>query len=1008
MKRLFTLLFIVGTMLSASAQPLLVGHRGSYWGVENTAEAFINGAKIGYHYLECDVKVAKDGTHVLTHDDSSSRLGGSLTIASSTIDQLKAETYTQTRGGITYTGHICTLSEYLDICAEYSVKPVIELKWATGINSNDCSGIPNLIKVIEGKGFRNTCVILTSMKPCLEYIRRNYPDITLQFLTGQYWANHFDWCVEWGIDVDIESGYFNKETVDKYHEAGLKVNMWTANTAANYKTYGNYGCDFITTDYLDPAELPELDASITFPPNTVDYPNIQATTQDWFYTTTLLDKEPLLVPESVVANRALLNDGKWYVLTNNLASGSSSKIEIFDAKTGASIKTLDMTGVTGGDILIRDIAFTADGILLGCNQATVAYEGDGDSWKIYKWTSDDAKPEVYATIGDSKSLGNWVNAVAGISFAVSGRLNDLYVYAPTYSATATDRVYRLAGLKMTNGVASEAVYAFNDEAYNVQAWGLAPKIMVTPDSRNNVLISNCPATLQEFTFDWSGTRIPMIDYDIVADASIKNISFLRFGTRVYAHAASVADNMLTTTMYDATDSIGNLAIVSAKMLDRSAPEGYFTTAMELSDGCINLYTYSDDRGFSHHASQVEYAGSTTVADAEFKLELVWENSINTSTKPDHIDGSNAQQGGAANGLFYVNDCVDEKIYIFDKTGCLGSIPGGKGWGCALDDAGNIIVRNDKETGTDHSLIIYPAGATVDNPGTAITLDITVPLAGQTNFISASGDVLGTGGNIYMWPNKQEAINIIAMTDGKVTQYKKSQEISIAGSTAGIVIPINNNRENWIYQVRSNGYYTYNGGENVDLLAGRGTTTAPARNNTVGGEYFTLAGHKIFIHNSGTNYTGGFTIRDLTADQVITSVNPIGDMGYTTGGNYSVANWLFAEKIDDNSYYIYQYCPANGMAVYRFYNTKSAIEAIEANGSDNSLNVYPNPATTLINIQSNRELGELNIYTLTGAEVNVSATYVNTNAATIDISTLPKGIYLIHDNDSGTTAKFIKK
>ena len=114
-----------------------MGHRGSYWGVENTAEAFINGAKKGYHYLECDVKVTGDGVHVLTHDDSSSRLGGSLTIASSTLAQLKAETYTQTRGGVTYTGQICTLSEYLAICKEYNVKPVIELKWATGINSNE-------------------------------------------------------------------------------------------------------------------------------------------------------------------------------------------------------------------------------------------------------------------------------------------------------------------------------------------------------------------------------------------------------------------------------------------------------------------------------------------------------------------------------------------------------------------------------------------------------------------------------------------------------------------------------------------------------------------------------------------------------------------------------------------------------------------------------------------------------------------------------------------------------
>ena len=54
MKKFLILLSFVASVLTMAAQPLLVGHRGSYWGVENTAEAFINGAKKGYHYLECD------------------------------------------------------------------------------------------------------------------------------------------------------------------------------------------------------------------------------------------------------------------------------------------------------------------------------------------------------------------------------------------------------------------------------------------------------------------------------------------------------------------------------------------------------------------------------------------------------------------------------------------------------------------------------------------------------------------------------------------------------------------------------------------------------------------------------------------------------------------------------------------------------------------------------------------------------------------------------------------
>ncbi len=259
MKKLFSLFLTLSIAITATAaHPYLVGHRGSYWAVENTKEAFIQGATRGkYDYLECDVKVTKDKKFIVSHDDDLSRFSSStLTISGSNLADLQKVKLTQTRGSKTYTGYLCSLEEYLDICAEYNVLPVIELKWATGVNSNDQSNMPALVKVIESKGFRKTCIILTSMKPCLEYLHENYPDIKLQFLTGEYWNSHFDWCVTNGIDADIQAGtWLTETTVTKYHNAGLKVNMWTANSTSNYEKYRDMGCDFITTDYLEPSDF---------------------------------------------------------------------------------------------------------------------------------------------------------------------------------------------------------------------------------------------------------------------------------------------------------------------------------------------------------------------------------------------------------------------------------------------------------------------------------------------------------------------------------------------------------------------------------------------------------------------------------------------------------------------------------------------------------------------------------------------------------------------------------
>ncbi|MFI3240222.1 MAG: glycerophosphodiester phosphodiesterase family protein [Bacteroidales bacterium] len=261
MKKLSLLaFFVLLTIPSYAWKPIFVGHRGSYRGVANTAEAFRNGVNnYGYTGLECDVRVTSDGEYVIMHDETTTSLGGSLTVATSTLAELKAETLTQTRSSVTYTGEICTVAEYLDICIEKGAFPVIELKWTTGINNNDMSNFPGLMDLVIEKGILEEAIFLTSMQTSIEYIRTNYPTATCQFLTGEYWENHFDWCVEWNVMPSIESGNFDIYTVQKFRNVGLDVAMWTVNTETNYLTYGNAGVCMMTCDYLYANEMPELE-----------------------------------------------------------------------------------------------------------------------------------------------------------------------------------------------------------------------------------------------------------------------------------------------------------------------------------------------------------------------------------------------------------------------------------------------------------------------------------------------------------------------------------------------------------------------------------------------------------------------------------------------------------------------------------------------------------------------------------------------------------------------------
>ena len=260
MRNTILLLCLVCTITQAYAwKPQFAGHRGSYRGVENTEEAMMNGINhYGYTGLEIDVKTTSDGEYVCWHDDDLSRVGHNVTIPYTKFADMKDLTLTQTRGGVTYTAKILTVDRYLEICKENNVFPIIELKWAVGINSNDMSRFPGLYKLIEKHGLVEEARILTSMQPSLEYVRTNYPALQCQYLCYEVTQARYEWCKKWGINPSVQTGGLTKAMARKCHEAGMEVACWTVNSESSYKQHGELGCTTMTCDYLVPADMPEL------------------------------------------------------------------------------------------------------------------------------------------------------------------------------------------------------------------------------------------------------------------------------------------------------------------------------------------------------------------------------------------------------------------------------------------------------------------------------------------------------------------------------------------------------------------------------------------------------------------------------------------------------------------------------------------------------------------------------------------------------------------------------
>lgn len=598
-KTLFALLALTCILDAWAWKPIFIGHRGSYMGVMNTVEAYNNGVDhYGYQGLECDVRVTADGYYVISHDETTNAVGGNLTVANATLAELQAETYTQTRGGVTYTGHICTVAEYLDICVEKNVIPVVELKWTTGINNNDMSNFPGLAALIEEKGLTDKAIILTSMRNSLEYVRTNFPALKCQFLCNSNWSTYFDWIVQWGLMPSIEAGCLDKYTVKRFHDKGIEVAVWTVNSLANYKLYGEMGVAMITCDYLMPSEMPELE----------------------------------------------------------------------------------------------DI-------------------------------------------------------------------------------------------------------------------------------------------------DWDAIVEPQEPLEVVVDT---------------------------------------------------------------------LFSFTRDKG---------------------NLPANFPSGLDTDASPY----KSAQQAAISrDGVFFANNYTTSTLVILKPDGTISEAPGTSSHGICFDSAGNLIQRNDGVTKYPCSILIYPNG---DISATPIDVEFELDEEGQTNFISAIGDVMSEeGGYVYHYQNGRSYVSLVKIVNGELEDIETTDALSFAGSTAGVIYPIDNDPYHFIYQVRNQGYNLYDGSDKGKYITGSLNTTPPNSNSSVGGAYFVLDGHEMFLYTSGTNYNGGFTIRDMSADAApVATIPPMGAGGYSA--NPSVGSFFGVVPERGKSVIVYEYTMGNGYAAYRVHTPDfTAIDKIDIDDS----------------------------------------------------------------------------
>lgn len=380
-----------------------------------------------------------------------------------------------------------------------------------------------------------------------------------------------------------------------------------------------------------------------------------------------------------------------------------------------------------------------------------------------------------------------------------------------------------------------------------------------------------------------------------------------------------------------------------------------------------------------------------VVEPTFTIEKVWENTnVPAST-------NNGYQAVGWDGKIYMKDRLNATINVYTEPGAelyarLGSVVTGYAGDqpIAVDEAGNLIVRSGSISfdAPPTQISIFRKDET-----TPKVINFELPVTGRCDFISASGNIFSAeGGYVYFYCEKTKVVNRVKITNGAATAADVTVDVVGDNITAGntqnhVMVDIFGNL---VAHSRSNGVNA------INVLTNEcATFTLPSiKMGTLGGCSFELGGKEFWAYNVGTtNYNSEWNLYNMTDKQFLS-----GETLYAKDkvSQNSAANWLNVQVVDENTAYIYQFCPTVAVAVWKVTMQEVVLRDTENN---EDLLTDLNGSTTNVSVYRSLKAGmyntlclPFNVNDLTGTPLE-NATVWQYNGATVENEATNKEIFL---------------
>ena len=215
------------------------GHSGVHLG--NTEAAFLSAVQNGSGGIETDVRVTADGIFVVNHNDEVTYEDGTqLIVADHTFEELTEKPMKNTLSQEVC--YLCTFQRYLEICREGNMVCFIEFK-----GSFTDEMIHKAFTMAAEVYDLRMCELQSFHFDNLVRAHEAFPELKIMLTCGKHDAD-VDRALEYGFDIDMDYKGIEAETVKQFHDAGLLVGLWTANTKEALDFCLGTNVDFIESD----------------------------------------------------------------------------------------------------------------------------------------------------------------------------------------------------------------------------------------------------------------------------------------------------------------------------------------------------------------------------------------------------------------------------------------------------------------------------------------------------------------------------------------------------------------------------------------------------------------------------------------------------------------------------------------------------------------------------------------------------------------------------------------